>query len=336
MPKVIIIPYNQIEGLCQKALTFANSCQSDFTFYLFPQTKLTNSKLNNPRTEFTDILKDLDNFRNLYCYDKDDLILAFYNGILDASNHGLTNLFLASSRFDEQPPCTAVISIKYLDWNILEKYNYEVQKHSILHLIVCAIIGSYTYLEAHDNIGCLLDFNANLSSFNLKLQKGYYLCSESEFQCYDKIKNQKFGKAILQLCESFKNSNYQTIIKEIIMGDKIQVGNIHNNTGQIIIGKKINISDSQKERTELTDKIQSLIKLLQQEEIESAQRQSLITNFDKVQEEISEEQQPDKSKIFKWLTNTKKVMENVVLANHTREAILWIYEHLHFVNQNIT
>lgn len=132
-----------------------------------------------------------------YGYANDDLILAFYNGILEASNHGLTNLFLAGSRYDEKPPCTGVISIKYLDWNILEeKYDYEIQKHSILHLIICGIIGSYTRLDAHGNVGCLLDFNASLTSFNLKLQKGYYLCSNKEYGCYDKIVNEKYGKAI--------------------------------------------------------------------------------------------------------------------------------------------
>jgi len=331
MPKVIIIPYNQIEGVCQSAMTFANSCQSDFNFYLIPQTKLTNSPLNKSRVEFTKVLKYLEDIRKRYGYDQDDLILTFYNGILEASDHGLTNLFLAGSRYDEQPPCTGVISIKYLDWNILEKYDYVVQKHSILHLIVCAMIGAHTHLEAHGNIGCLLDFNANLSSFNLKLRKGYYLCSANEFGCYDKIEKEQYGKAILQLCDSFKNSNHQTIIKEIIMGDKIQVGDIHGNTGQIIIGKDINISNSDNDRKEIAEKIEALIKLLSQEKVEDEQRQSLVTNFDKIKEEISDEQQPDKSKIFKWLTNTKKVLENVVLANHTREAIHWIYEQFHFV-----
>lgn len=120
------------------------------------------------------------------------------------------------------------------------------------------------------------------------------------------------------------------------MGDEIQVGNIHGNTGKIIIGKDITISNSFDDRKEIAEKIEVLIKLLHQEKLEDQQRQFLITNFDKIKEEIKEEQQPDKSKIFKWLTNTKKVLENVVLANHTRETIQWIYEHFHFIIQNIT
>lgn len=65
MPKVIIIPYNQIEKVCQDAMTFANSCQSDFTFYLIPQTKMLNSPLNKKRVEFIEILEHLESVRSL-------------------------------------------------------------------------------------------------------------------------------------------------------------------------------------------------------------------------------------------------------------------------------
>jgi hypothetical protein len=244
MPKVIIIPYNQIEKVCQDTMTFANTCQSDFTFYVLPPTNKVDSILNGHTAEVFDILKYLEEQKLNYGYETDDLILTFYNGVLQASNHGLSNLFCAGSRYDEEYPCTAVISLKYLGWEVLEeKYNYEIQKHSILHLIICGIIGAYTHLQAHSDIGCLLDMNLRLSSFNLKLRRGYYLCSANEFGCYDKIQREKYGKAILQLCDRFKVGNYQTIIKELIVGDKIEVGDISNNSGQIIIGKNIGISD---------------------------------------------------------------------------------------------
>ena len=244
MPKVIIIPYNQIEKVCEDAMTFANTCQSDFKFYILPPTNKVNSILNGQTAEVLDVLKYLEEQKIAHGYEADDLILTFYNGVLQASNHGLSNLFCAGSRFDEQYPCTAVISLKYLGWEVLEeKYNYEVQKHSILHLIICGIIGAYTQLQPHSDIGCLLDKNMRLSSFNLKLQRGYYLCSINEFGCYNKMQREKYGKAILQLCDRFKVGNYQTIIKELIIGDKIETGDISNNSGQIIIGKDIRIAD---------------------------------------------------------------------------------------------
>lgn len=247
MPKVIIIPYNQIEKVCQDAMTFANSCQSDFTFYILPPTKKRSSILDEHTAEVFDILKYLEEQKLVNGYEKDDLILTFYNGVLQATSHGLTNLFCAGSSYDDEYPCTGVISLKYLGWEVLEeKYNYEIQKISILHLIICGIIGAYTHLQAHSDIGCLLDMNMKLTSFNLKLRRGYYLCSANEFGCYDKIQKEKYGKAILQLCDRFKTNNYQTIIKEIIIGDKIEVGDITNNSGQIIIGKGIKISETKK------------------------------------------------------------------------------------------
>lgn len=229
MPRVLIIPYNQVEKVCQDAMIFANACQSDFAFYVLPTTKTKNSILNSHSAEVFEILKFLDRQKKQAGYEEDDFILCFYDGILKATSYGLSNLFCAGSRYDEEYPCTGVISLQYLGWDILEeKYNYEVQKHSILHLIVCGMIGAYTRLQAHTDIGCLLDLNLKLTSFNLKLKRGYYLCSSKEFRCYDKILTERYGRAIIKLCDSFKAGNYQIIIKELIMGDKFE--NIHNST----------------------------------------------------------------------------------------------------------
>jgi len=238
MPKVIIIPDRQIENICRDAINFANNCQSDFTFYLIPQINSENTPLDKPSAEVSDILNYLDNFKKQNNYGSEDLVLTFYNGVLNATSFGYSNLYCAGSNVTEQYPCTGVISLKYLGWNILEeKYNYEVQKHSILHLIVCGIIGSYTSLTAHKDVGCLLDFNQQLTSFNLKLQKGYYLCSTTQFGCYEKITKEMYGNSIIRLCENFKSNNYKTIVNNI-MGDNIQVGDINNNSGQINVGKK--------------------------------------------------------------------------------------------------
>jgi hypothetical protein len=336
MPNVIIIADRQVESICRDAVTFANSCQSDLNFYLTPQINSDNSPMDRPSLEVIDALEHLEAIKKQFKYKSDDLVLCFYNGTLMATSHGLSNLFCVGSRYDEEYPCTGVISLKYLGWDILEeKYNYEVQKHSILHLIVCGLIGSYTHLTAHKDIGCILDLNLRLTSFNLKLQKGYYLCSKSEYSCYDKVKNEKYGNSIIRLCEKFKSSNYQTIVNEIIMGDKIQVGDINNNSGQIAIGKNITISTSQDDRKNLAEKIDDLIKIIRQENIPEDNKQILITNFNKVKEEIRDEEEPDKSRIARWLKNTKKVVENIVLTHEACQAINWVYSGFKFIVQNI-
>ena len=222
-----------------------------------------------------------------------------------------------------------------MDWEILEeKYSYEVQKHSILHLIIRCIIGAYTHIDIHTkNNGCIMDFNNDLVSFNIALRKGYFLCDE--FNCFHKIKNEKYGNSIIRLCEKFKSGNYQTIINELIMGDKIKVGDISHNSGQIVIGKNITIANSQDERNDLAKKIDDLINIIRQEDIPEYSKQTLITNFDKVKEEILDEEEPDKSKIAKWLSKTKKVIENIVLTHEASQAIGWIYSGFNFITQNI-
>jgi hypothetical protein len=115
------------------------------------------------------------------------------------------------------------------------------------------------------------------------------------------------------------------------MGDKFQVGDISNNSGQIIFGKNIRIADTLIGKNETADKITELINLISQEQsISDEQRQSLITNFDKVREEVLEEK-PDKSKIFKWLSSTKGILEKLVLAHHVTEAVHWVYNNLNFI-----
>jgi len=125
----------------------------------------------------------------------------------------------------------------------------------------------------------------------------------------------------------------QNVKNEIIMGDKIQVGDISNNSGQIIIGKHIKIADSLIGKTETADRITELINLIRQEQnISDDQKQSLITNFDKVKDEVLEEK-PDKSKVFKWLSNTKGILEHLVLTHHVTEAAHWVYNNLNFIIQ---
>jgi len=89
----------------------------------------------------------------------------------------------------------------------------------------------------------------------------------------------------------------------------------------------LTISNSFNKKKEQVDKIAELIKLLRQDEnINEDDRQTVITNFDKIREEIQEEENPSKQKIYKWLLNAKAVLETVVLAHHTTEAVKWVYE----------
>ena len=124
------------------------------------------------------------------------------------------------------------------------------------------------------------------------------------------------------------STNIQNIYN---MGDTFNVGNITGNSGNINIGKDIKISDSFNDRKETADKITELIELIRQENNYSdEQKQSLVSNFDNVKEEVLKDQ-PDKSRIHKWLSNTKEILENLVFVHHVVKAVNWVYYNLNFV-----
>ncbi len=320
MPKVVIIPFNQVERTCQDAVEFANKCQSYFSFYCIPPDNSDESPLKRTHSEFIDVLKYLNELKSKFNYSKTDLILAFFDGVLSASSHGLSNLFMAGTNFNENPACTGVISLKYLDWGILEeKYNYEIQKHSILHLIVCGIIGSYTQVPAHvDTYGCLLDRNDDLRTFNKKLEKGYYLCSDNEGGCYEKIKSERYGNAILKLCESFKESNnYKTILKEVIMGDKFE--NISNST---IINRSHlkNALNKYESDNELKNSIQELKQI-----VENSGNTDAEESFNDLTEEMSKPESK-KSKLKAFWTSLTSCLPNILTMTNITEKIVKLIE----------
>lgn len=168
-----------------------------------------------------------------------------------------------------------------------------------------------------------------------------YLRSQYELEKNARIIYEGLANKISKLPDSFFN---QPLIY-------IQTGGINSskqlkaqNSSNIIIGNEnevkdnvsdysqINISDSFNERKPQVEKINEIISLLKKElKIDPEIRQSLITNFDKIKDELIEEKHPDKPKIFKWLNNTKKTIENLVLSREAYEAIKWIYEKFNFL-----
>lgn len=128
-----------------------------------------------------------------------------------------------------------------------------------------------------------------------------------------------------------QQSPLTTINNHFNMGDIINVGDIRGNSGPVIIGKDIRISDSFNERKETADKIAELIEMIKKEQnINEQQLELLISSFDMVKAELLVEK-PVKSKIFTWLSDTKVALENLVLTHHVTEAIHWVYNNLNFI-----
>ncbi|AFW94869.1 pentapeptide repeat-containing protein [Anabaena sp. 90] len=271
MPKVLIIPHYHYESEFENFLNEANSTQSDFKFYLLPPEGGSESPLKKPIADYLEILNFLDSQKKQMGLNADDLLIALYDGVITALDHGFVNLFIAGANAEDSYPCTATISLQFISWGILEqKYDYSLQRHALFHLVICALLGAYTKVKAHyQTHGCLLDFNNQLIDFNRKLQMGYYLCSVNQSNCYNTVKAERYGNSIIRLCTVIKNGidqkKLEVIIKELVMGDKFE--NVSNSTivSRSQVDNAFNSSTSEPKKTlaETAAEIQELLKQLE-------------------------------------------------------------------------
>lgn len=198
----------------------------------------------------------------------------------------------------------------------------------------------YVFSKLDDIYKALFDFfkdtdNNEFDSFETKTINATNIQEVVNGLIANKGRNVNFSIPFPTYEDTQKQDKETHFKSEIIMGDKIVVGDISNNTGQILIGKDIRIADSLNGKMECSQKIEELIDLIRAEKnIDEKQKQTLITNFDKVKEEVLEKK-PDKSKIFKWLSNVKVAIENVVLSHHLTEAVHWVSDNLNFVIHQI-
>lgn len=274
MPKVFIIPHYHYESEFANFLSEANATQADFKFVLsFAPDNGNESPLRQPKADYLEILEFLHSQKKQIGLDLQDLLIAFYDGVITAFDHGLANLFIAGANAEDPYPCTAAISLRFISWGILEKkYDYSLQRHALFHLVMCCLIGGYTKVVAHhQTYGCLLDFNNRLTDFNRKLQMGYYLCSTSQNGCYDAIKSERYGNSIISLCQALKGGidqkKLQIIIQELIMSNQGDVYNVQQAgaVGKYARSDNNTFYQSEQKQTlaEAAKKIQQLLKQLE-------------------------------------------------------------------------
>ncbi|MGD1914463.1 MAG: hypothetical protein ACFB2X_27595 [Rivularia sp. (in: cyanobacteria)] len=274
MPNVLILPHYHYENEFANFLNEVNVTQADFKFYLLPPENTIESPITKPMADYCEILDYLNNQKKRMNLNRDDLLLAFYDGVITASDRGLTNLFIAGANTEDPYPCTAVVSLRFISWGILEqKYDYSLQRHALFHLAICALIGAYTKVHAHyQTYGCLLDFNNQLVDFNRKLQMGYYLCSTSESGCYNAVKSARYGKSIIKLCtvlrEGIDRKKLQIIIQEFIMGNKGDTNYINHGSvaamGHKAKADNTNIYNLEQHKQTLSEAAAEIQKLLRQ------------------------------------------------------------------------
>lgn len=94
-----------------------------------------------------------------------------------------------------------------------------------------------------------------------------------------------------------------------------------NSTTSINIGKSFN------DRKDRVEKITQLIELLNQDEkLEKDHKEKAIKNLEKVKTELSDEDQPDKSRISKWLGIVKESLEFLSLGKTAIEVAIILFK----------
>jgi hypothetical protein len=188
----------------------------------------------------------------------------------------------------------------------------------------------------HSLVSATLKNRMSFLQHNYQLEKNTREHYENLVKLITTSKNGFSSQPIINIHTGENNSSKNLIATnshDILQGDN----NIYDNHSDYSDNSTITISNSFNTRKEQIGKIEEIIKLIKEEsEIkDEKQRQFLITTFDKIKEELADEEKPDKSKISKWLSNIKKTIEGVVLSHHTYEAVLWLYDSFKFIVNKI-
>lgn len=108
---------------------------------------------------------------------------------------------LTALRIAELPPRVAVVSTSFLLRHVLPADpTYLIQRHALYHLLICCIVGGFLEIGAHEDRGCLLDYNSHTPNIVRKIEAGYVFCNA----CTRSVARHPLGNAVFDLCGALK------------------------------------------------------------------------------------------------------------------------------------
>lgn len=209
---ILIYPDKNLRFLIKDLIPKLNT-QFQFEFKLLDEIKLLENIIIKEEIDFNKEKENLSSYKSTNNIHENDLLILFTFNKLSDSEYNASKLFLTGRNISEEFNSNAIASLHNINWSIFaSEYNYEIQKHSLLHLLICALISNYCEINPHQQTeGCLLDQNIRLVDFKEKISKGYFLCSK--YSCQERIQENKYGHSILQLCHTFK---YNTLSADYV------------------------------------------------------------------------------------------------------------------------
>ena len=176
--------------------------------------------------------------------------------------------------------------------------------------------------EEHNLIVTTMKNRINFLQHSYNLKKNAVEFYENLLQ---KISYQNMGifptpNIMIQTGGKFDSKNYKAIgSSHLIQGNE-------NEYIDESISTNITIENSFNKRKEQINILEDLIEKIQNDEnINSPEKQKAIVNFEKVKDELTEEEKPDKSRIVKWLDKSKEYLKLFKLGKETVESIKALY-----------
>ena len=200
--RIALVPNRTVEPFLLPLPDLLNSVQSTFRFSIATASDHEDVELRES-ADVDQALIDLYSLKTNLDLSDEDLLIRFISEPLESRPRGLGNLFIASSSLFEEPPRVAVVSTSFIHKHILPiDPAYLAQRHAFYHLIVCCIAGAFLELPAHEDRGCLMDFNNNPQNIQRKISAGYTFCNS----CTALVKQHHLGDSLLKICAALKTS----------------------------------------------------------------------------------------------------------------------------------
>jgi len=202
MYQVVFLPDHISLGFLEVLPDILNDCQDEFSFGITEGLYRAGILSLNTDVDVPDIFEEVRSLKVALALPDRDFLLLFRDVSLVYGAHGARNLFLAVSSFSESPPRVGVLSTAFIRHRIIEPDPmYLRQRHTLYHLIVCAIVGAFLDMGPHDDRGCLLDFNNFTPDIQRKVDIGYSFCPS----CATKVARHPLGEAISHICAALKS-----------------------------------------------------------------------------------------------------------------------------------
>lgn len=199
--QVILLPNHDSKHFLQNISALLNNAQDVFHFKLLDESPNWHLSSKLLQVDVHEALQNVYSFKAKHGLGDEDIVIQFINKSLVSTTRGLINLFLAASSLSESRPRVAVISTSFIRRHILPvDPTYLIQRHAFYHLIVCCLVGAFLEIDAHEDRGCLMDFNSFTPNIRHKIESGYTFCEV----CTTIVDQHPLGKAVLEICGALK------------------------------------------------------------------------------------------------------------------------------------